>query len=373
MKTSTIILFLNLSMIFYLQAADYRGEEAVRIGAGDSLFTDLFAGARSVDIFGYVDSDVYAACQRITIEGEVAEDVLTFCQELSIRGKVGDMVSGFAKSILIDGQVGGDVHAFGGDVRITERAHIKGNLFVGTGNFRFEGGRVDGWIRGGAGKVYLNGSVGRQLELEVLDKVRFGVDYHAAQGTELTLKKDLDRATAENLPEDLEIIIKERPAFYRSGFLYWSFISMLIFGILIMMVFKNFSRVLLSYAADNIVRNSGIGLLYLLITPLIIIILLLLVVTIPVALILLALYLILLYLSSILTALYVGNYVMTVVREEKSPNKLILPLLVGLLFVVLLPKLPFIGWLVGLAIVCFGGGSIIAYLWSLKKIAAKAA
>ena len=147
---------------------------------------------------------------------------------------------------------------------------------------------------------------------------------------------------------------------------------MLIVGILITIVFKNFTRDLLSYAGDNILKNSGLGFLFLLITPLIIVILLILVLTIPVALILLALYLILLYLSCIFVGLYIGDYVMTLIRKEKSPNNLILPLIVGLVCVVLFSRLPFIGWLIELAIICFGGGSIIAYLWSLKNIETKA-
>ena len=71
----------------------------------------------------------------------------------------------------------------------------------------------------GGDEVYLNGSVGKRVEFEA-NKVQFGVDYHTAQGTTLTLKRDLDRETAENIPEDLEIIIKERHVFYESGFFY---------------------------------------------------------------------------------------------------------------------------------------------------------
>lgn len=365
MKHFMIMLAVLTASVASGLGADYRGNENVRVEAGDSLFADLISGSRYVDIMGYVDGDVYSGCERMNVEGEIKDDFFAGAREITVKGKVGGMVVGAGQSVTIDGEVGSDVIAFGAEVRITPRAHIKGNLFVGSGSLMFDGGRVDGWIKGGVGQLYLNGSVGEPVSLEAGD-VRFGNDYYAPQGTRLTLPKDLD-SHMPNLPNNLEIEIKNRKAFYQSGFFYWSLVSMFVVGLLISLIFKNFTHNLLDVARRNIFKNTGIGFLFLIAAPIAIIILIALILTIPAALILLALYFILLYLSSILTGLYAGKYIFELLGKKSEQPNLVLSLIVGLILVVLFPKLPFIGWLIKLAVISFGMGSFVVYLWGFRQ------
>ena len=299
------------------------------------------------------------------MEGEITDDFFAGAREITIKGRVGGMVVGAGQFVTIDGEVGSDVIAFGAEVRVTPRAHIKGNLFVGSGSLNFDGGRIDGWIKGGAGELYLNGSVGELVSLEA-GNVRFGSDYSAPKGTNLTLRKHL-KNNASNIPDNLEVTIKEKKAFYQSGFFYWSLISMFIVGLLISLIFKNFTYNLLEVAEQNILKNAGVGLLFLIAAPIAIVILAVLILTIPAALILLALFLILLYLSSIFTGLYAGKYVFELAGKKSDQPNLVLPLIVGLILVVLLSKLPFIGWLIKLAVISFGMGSFLMYMFGLRQ------
>lgn len=349
-----------------LTAAEYRGAETVRVLDGDTLGTDLFAGCRTVDIEGFVNGDVYAGCERITVRGEVVQDVLAGCESLEIRGKVGDMVIFFGSDLLVDGEIGGDVLAFGGKVRITERGVIKGNLIVGVGDLLLEGGRVEGYVRGGAGYARLNGAVGQYLEMQA-GHVRFGSNYSAPGGSKLTLPKELDPEKSGPLPDNLEIKIEKRRLFFQSLVFYWWLIALLITGLLLAALFKNFSRDYLAFAGKDFGKHLGVGFLALVAVPVGILILLLLVVTIPVGLILLALYLILLYLSLIFTALFAGDYLWKLFQKESPGTSLVWPVVLGVILVVLVPKIPFLGWLVSLAVICFGLGSFITYIWNLRR------
>lgn len=364
---SFITVFLVL-IIFpaIIYGADYRGDESILINTSDSLLTDLISGSRYVDILGFVDGDIYSGCQRMNVEGEVTEDFFVGAQEINIRGKISDIAMCAGQVINVDGEIGGDLIAFGAEVRISQRAHIKGNIFVGSGSFILDGGKVDGWIRGGSGDLYLNGSVGDSVNLDAGD-VRFGPNYNAPMGTRLIMKKDLDLTTLKNRPSDLTVIVKKNKAFYKSGFFYWSIITMFIVGLLISLVFKNFTYNLLSVAEENFLKNIGVGFLSLIVTPLIIVILAVLILTIPVALILLAVFLIVLYLSSIFTGIYVGKYLFELLGNKEEKPNLIIPLIAGLLVVVLLSKLPFIGWLIKLTVISFGMGSFVIYLVGLRK------
>jgi hypothetical protein len=355
-----------IALLFSAYAAEYKGAEIVTVEQGDTLETDLFAGCRYAEVYGVVEGDVYAGCERITIDGVVTQDVLAGCEELQIHGKVGDMVIFFGSTLLIDGEIGGDVLAFGGRVRLTERAVVNGNLFIGAGYLNMEGGRIEGNIRGGAGRTFFNGSVGEDVEMEV-GTVKFGENYHAVGGTRLTLHDKLNEEKAGYLPENLETTVKEKHRFFQGAVFYWSLIAMFIVGILIIAFFKNFSRDYVAFAGQNIGKHLGVGFLALVAPPIAILILLILVFTIPVGMITLAIYLILLYLSFVFTALYVGDYLLGLIRKNESAKSLLWPLLLGVILVVLFPKLPFIGWLFALVIICFGLGSFVSYIWNLKQ------
>lgn len=366
MKTVWFVFVAILLFGWQAIAADYRGAEMVKVAAGDTVSSDLFAGSRSVYVDGVVEGDVYAGCETITVNGDVQDDLFGFCKQLSVRGTVGDMVVFFGQTMVIEGSVGGDVLAFGGEVRIADGAAIDGNLYVGTGNVVIDGGSINGVIKGGAGTVFLNGTVGQDVDLEARH-VRFGADYRAAGGTHLTLKRELDKTKAGNVPDNLQVTIKKRKMFFQSGFFYWSMIAMFITGVLLIALFKNFSRDVVDFARQNMGKNLGIGALSLLAIPIAVIILLVLVVTIPVSLIILALFLVALYIGKVLSALFIGNYLLEAMRKNGAPVNLFAALAIGIILVVLLPQIPFIGWLIKLAIYAFGMGVILVYLWKFKE------
>ena len=366
MKTVIQTMVVLIALLFSLNAAEYKGAEIVTVNEGDTLRSDLFAGCRHVEVYGVVNSDVYAGCETVTIDGEIGDDLLAGCREARITGKVGDGIVFFGQRIYIDGEVGGDVLAFGGEVRISERGVIKGNLFVGAGNLLLEGGRIEGNIRGGAGRTHLNGFVGEDVDIET-GFIKFGEGYQAAGGTKLTLHKELNKENAGYVPDNLEVTIQKRERFFQGAFFYWSLIAMFIVGVLIVAFFKNFSRDYLGFTKRELWKNMGLGFLVTLIVPVAILILMLLIFTIPVALMVLAAYFSLLYLSFVFTALSLGDYLFGMLQKNGSAKNLIWPLLLGVIVVMLVSKIPFVGWLFSLAIISFGMGSFIAYIWNLKR------
>jgi cytoskeletal protein CcmA (bactofilin family) len=363
-KLFFLVLILSISTV--TMAAEYRAGETVTIRDDDSLSTDLFAGCRYVKIEGVVEGDIYVGCEQATVEGEVLDDVHAGCRQLTITGKVHDMVIGFAETILIEGEVDGDVLAFGGMLRIAEGAKIKGNVFTGTGELRMEGGSIGGNLSGGAGDVYLNGFVKGEVDLEAGD-IAFGESYEAKGGTQLKLPKDISAYDLKYVPDDLKVKVKHRELFFEEFLFYWYALSLLIVGFLIIILFKNFSQDYLSYIRQKIGQSLGFGFLTLIIMPIVIVILAVLILTIPISLILLACFLVMLYIGIAFTALFTGDFVLSKFKREEGAGSLYLSLIIGIIIVVLLPEMPFVGWLVSLLIICFGLGSQVLYLWHLKN------
>ena len=90
-------------------------------------------------------------------------------------------------------------------------------------------------------------------------------------------------------------------------------------------------------------------------------------ITIPIALIIGALYAILLYLGLLFSSLYLGSYLISLIQKGEALGSLILPYLIGLIIMVLVTKIPYIGTLIKVGLICLGSGSIITFLWLLKK------
>jgi len=366
MYKSLFILAVVFIFTISLGAAEYFGGETITIRELDTLDTDLFSGCRNLDINGLVQGDVYAGCEQINVEGKVLDDVIAGCRILNVTGVVGGNVIGFAQTIVIDGDVYGDILAFGGTVRITERAKIHGNVFTGAGELKFEGGQIGGFLKGGAGNANLEGRVEGKVELEV-GGVYFGPAYFAKGGTTLKLQKPIEEYNIEHLPKDLDVIVMEEDMVFGTIFFIWSFFALLIVGIVMVALFKNFLKDYLTFAKSQIGKNIGYGVLLLILTPIAIIILAVLILTIPISLILLAAYLVLIYLSLAFSALYIGDYVLSFFRKEVTNNGLFVSMLVGVVLVSLLCHVPFVGGLFGLIIICFGMGTLVNYIWYLKQ------
>lgn len=359
-----IPLFLILTIITPGRASEIVSDQVVRIAESDTLDTDLIAASQTVEVLGRIEGDVFAAGQFLTIEGSIADNLTAGFQSVKIHGDVGGMVVAAAQTIVVDAEIGDDLYAFGSEVRITENGVVRGNVIVGCGFFRLEGGRVEGWVEGGSGTAFLNGTVKDSVILET-GSVDFGKNFQA-KGTRLTTSQAFDAEEMQHIPENLKIVLDPGEPFFRSIFFYASFLSAFVIGALLAWLFPTFTYNLLTFAGNDLLRTSGIGFLALLGIPVGIIILGIMIVTIPLTLIALALYLILLYVSSIISGFVIGHYVLRRAEQPVTTGNLILALLLGLLIVYLLAEIPFLGWLFTLLFVCFGTGGVITYLWSLR-------
>ncbi|MGD9899738.1 MAG: polymer-forming cytoskeletal protein [Calditrichaceae bacterium] len=357
-----MILFLVLSS----SAAEFKSGESVKVVNGDTMLTDLFAGAGSVDIRGYIKGDLYTGCETVNIEGVIEDDVIAGCRRLILTGKVNDMVISGGESVVIDGEVGGDVLVYSGSLKITDRGLIRGNVITGSGEFRLEGGRINGSVRGSSRNSFLNGFIGEGVDLEA-HNIDFGPDYSSPMGTKLTVTRKMDIDKIPFRPGDLEIIIKPESSFYQTKFFYWGILAMFVVGIILSLFFKPFLKNLTSSMTERVGYGSGIGFLFLVLTPLTITILLVLIITIPAALILAAVYLITVYIGIIITGLFIGNYLQKLLIKGEEPGNLILSMLIGIVLIALFREIPRIGWLIDVGAVCLGAGSLLLYLWDLTQ------
>jgi hypothetical protein len=128
----------------------------------------------------------------------------------------------------------------------------------------------------------------------------------------------------------------------------------------------------LPHALESPLKHVGLGFLIMVVTPIVMFILMIIILTLPLGLILLAAYLILLYISILFTALFGGDYLLRLLKKN-GKKSLFWPLLLGLVVFVLFIQIPIVGFLFSLIVISFGSGSLISYIWKLRKPAESSA
>jgi cytoskeletal protein CcmA (bactofilin family) len=360
-KTMTRIKYLQMLpvLLITLSAADFIGNEEIKIAKTDTLRNDLFTGSRYFDLDGQVDGDLFTTGQRVRINGSVTDNIMTWAETFRLNGSSGGEVISMGRKIEINGKINGDLMAFGAEVRILEGAEITADVYAYCGNFNLDGGIIRGSLKGGMKNATLNGLVEQNTHLN-LGAISFGENFNGLGPVRITVGEDYDTSAIANPPADMEIDVYKEGHFFYVVFGFWSFVSKFIVGLLIIVFMAGFSNSFIGFARGKPADYLGYGLLLYVATPIAIVLLILLLFTIPVALMLGAVLLIASYIGQILAALVIGDFIGSKIRKKKQLH-LIVRLLIGLVVVSLITAIPFLGWFVGILVAGFGLGSLFMY------------
>ncbi|MCZ7575028.1 MAG: polymer-forming cytoskeletal protein [Ardenticatenaceae bacterium] len=165
---ASLVLLIGLVVPVTALAAEVRSANQVVVGPTEVVADDLYAFGNTVTIDGTVKGDLVTFATQVTINGTVEGDVLALSQALVINGTVGDDVRAAGQVIMLDrgAQVADD--AVIGSLSLESRAGstMGGDLLFGAAQARLAG-NVDHNVRGAASAVALDGTVGRDVTLEV--------------------------------------------------------------------------------------------------------------------------------------------------------------------------------------------------------------
>lgn len=95
---------------------------------------NYFASGSSVEISGTVNGDVYVLAEQIIIDGIINGDVLACGGSIDISGRIRDNCRMLGGQILVSGIIGNNVTAAAGSVQMLPTTKIAGNLVAIAGN-----------------------------------------------------------------------------------------------------------------------------------------------------------------------------------------------------------------------------------------------
>jgi len=357
---SATLCFLAISLLAAPAVlAQDKPDEVLEAGEHRSVAT-LLAG-RLVRMAGEVP-DFLGAGQTVTISGEVLDNALAMGQDVELDGGsvAGDLLA-MGQTITIEGLVSGDLYAGCETLRIGEEGVVLGNLYLGAAKLIIDG-RVEGTLQGGAERIVVTGTLGGgdvylgetgSIELGPAARITGDLSYHAAEAVEVP-------AGAEILGLFEHVALDAKEAEDEGGFslLYflWCLVAAMIVGLVLLAVAGPWMRASAASIGEAAGRAFGWGALWLLGTPLAILLVMISIVGIPLGVLGAGLYAAALYLAALPMSLWLGDWLLR--RMGRPAPGAFLSLSLGLLIYKLLAAIPWLGVLVVFATLPLGLGAM---------------
>lgn len=351
--------------------------------------TYLFGG--QLDVIGDVDGDLVCAGGTINITGEVTEDLMAAGGYITLDGDVGDDIRTAGGVLVIKGEVADDLIVAGGTVTITPDAKIGGDLIASCGTLNISG-MVAGEVNASAGQINISGNITGDVNITEADSVDIedgtiiGGDLNYSAKNEANISSGADIGGKVVFDKIVEKTVSKETAWAAAGipmgFLTASyfginivtFLSLFVIGLILLAVMPKVFTKFNTRMKEGLGRCVGAGAIMLFGIPMglvvlwfIAIFLLLTIIGSGAGLILMGanviiaiLYAILIYISVVFISYLLGNTILSKTRLNFSKyGPRVLAYLIGLAIVILLYAIPFIGWIIGLAVVLFGFGALM--------------
>jgi len=356
-----------LAVIFWPLTGRAQDEISV-LSNSEVINGNYYAAAPTVQVAGQVMSDVVVAGSVVEISGEVGGDVLVLGGTVRVTGHVHGNIRGLAGTLVIVGQVDKNVLVAVGTLRLDPSGEIQGQVTAAAVTTELNG-KIGGSLLLQGGVVNLNGLIngpaqvylGKDGSLNVGDQAILtgAVSYYGTKPANFSAKAQL-ASPARFYAQP----IRDASS---TGWWHWlvKFFSVAVLGMVLIKLVPKFISQIVIMADNSPVTSLVKGLIWLVVTPLAIIILLVTIIGWPLALLLSFLYVAGFLLAQVFVGLIFGWWLKSWPPLMKPLAKwsLLSLFLLGLLVYRLLAVVPYVGGLVVLL------GSLLAWgaLWQVIR------
>ena len=332
-------------------------EETYRLPSDESLDNDLVVGARRVVIEGTILGDLIVAARTVEVRGEVRGDVLGFAETLDITGTVGGNVRAFAQFVEISGTVERNITAGAESIHLRPGARLGGSFTAGSQEAVLEAAvSRDLLVAAERTEIQsqLGGSalvMGRYLTIGPNASVSGAVRFYGPE--EPDVSPDATLAS----PVEFERVEKDerRSIIERASHVLYFWAAAFLLGAAIMLVSPEATETVISRHLPSYGKSFVAGIVSAVVLPAFSIFLCVTVVGIPLALTTCFLFALGAYLAQAFVGAYIGRQILgTPASAAQSLGRLAL----GLALIHVAKALPFIGFVVSLAVTMWGLGAI---------------
>lgn len=333
---------------------DVYAEAGADLKSSRSLFHSFFLAGNSIDSSDSVDGVAAFAGNIVNFSGD-AEYAALAGNSVKVSGSVGRdlFVAGNSIEIDEDASIGRDIFAAGSSVIV--RSMLYGNVFMRGNRLVLENVTIDGDLDVLADEIVIKGQSSVNGVFRYNDNASItGLDDLVASSTETVENGSSSGASDFDFASTLSSWLMK-------------LVGRLILMLVVVSLAPKFAKKLLeSFRLSTSWKHLGLGLLFLVFTPLAAILTLITVIGAPVALLAICLYGVFALLSSVVTGGVVGN---EITNRFLKKSKLNLPLkyALGISVVWALSLIPVLGGLVSAVSICFGFGYLAKRVYDSRK------
>ncbi|HVW66127.1 MAG TPA: hypothetical protein VHA78_00160 [Candidatus Peribacteraceae bacterium] len=380
MKPSSRLWIASLAILPFIPVAAYAAETHF---ASINVGSDQYMAGQTVSITNDVPGDLNMAGGSVTVDGTVQGNLQAVGGTIVVDGDVRHNVRVAGGTIDVNHIVGGNLTVLGGTIHISKDAIIGGSVLVlggrvtidGTiqGDLQMRGGQttINGTVRGSANLqsqlMTLNGTIGSNAAIAA-QNMTFGSD--AKIGGKLRYwipdsVQSLPKVAAGGSIYDSSLAFNQAqtsPSQVLAAITFAGIIMILMAAVsiaLILWASKTIFRDTTKYLTKQPAMSFFIGLLYFVLTPVVIVILMLTVIGIPVALALLAMYLVSILFAKVLTGIVLAKWIEGYYRHKWTYIQTFFASLGVYLVLKMLMLIPFVGFLLVLVLVLTAYGALI--------------
>lgn len=395
MRKAYIFILAGLFSFFLLAAPLYAftSEDGDEVNITKNMGDDLYVFGRIITVDGKIEGDLIAAGGQVDINGEVSEDLFAAAGYLRINGDVGDDARVSGGMIFISGDIVDDLVVAGGQITINKSTNIGGDLVGGGGTLEIKGEIAGDALLSGT-NIIISGKIEGSVKIQDVEKLTItgsaeiagNVEYESA--VEVKISDDAKvggevKGTIVEKKNDYGIRAKTTWAVFTANYIggtVISFLSLFVVGLILLLVIPGVFIKFNDRMRKTLGYSVGAGAIMVFGVPVAIVavffISILLFITIIGSglgiiavfsnILLTILYILIIYTSTVFLSFLVGRMILfkTKLDMDKYGIK-VLALLIGLVILVGIFSIPFIGWIIKFAGVLFGFGAISLVLKDL--------
>ncbi|HYX66803.1 MAG TPA: polymer-forming cytoskeletal protein [Burkholderiales bacterium] len=329
-----------------------------------SFGADRFAAGPTVSVADEVPGDLFAAGGAIDVDAAVRGDAVLAGGTVRLGAPVGQDLYLTGGRLNVAAPVMHNARIAGGNVQMGPKARIAGNLSVAGGDIRIEA-PIGGYLQVGGGHVYLDSSVAGDVRVGA-GSVELGPNARIAGRLRYASREELQKSAQAEVKGGIERIPlpeRGREARKHAGRAFhwlWS-AGLIVLAAVLAALLPNISLGTAAAVRTRWPWSLLVGFIALVCIPTALIIAVITVIGIPLALAALALYFALLLLGYATSGIAIGLAALQRWRPARAPQAAmrIVFAALGMLAVVLLASIPWIGGLVALAALFLGVGALL--------------
>jgi cytoskeletal protein CcmA (bactofilin family) len=325
---------------------------------------DYFAFGDSVEISGIVNGDVYVLANQVVIDGTVNGDVIVGAVSLEIAGKVAHNVRSVGGQVLVTGQIGNNFSTLAGNVQLLPSSTVARNLVITAGNVDLAcQGAYDGVIVAsnlrvsGMLKGFLKAYVG-QLRITSKANIVGNVEYRSSAAAWIDPAARMEGTVIyhPSLVHGLvqgtwlqRLLVGSKVVTLLMNFFYT-----LVVGIILLKVFPKNLEAALHTLQDHPLKCFSYGVMLLVLLPLASLVMLMTILGVPFALTLIAANIIGFYTAKIYTIFWASQWLF---HRIKLRVRRFVVLVVGIVCYFILSEIPFFGLIFAFVAMLLGLGA----------------